>query len=104
MHPAGLIVIFCLSVLLSQSGEAWERVNGGSGHVWLFRVSRFVCLLAAKGRQAMLVLSTVGAQLSLNEHEVSQKYGKASVTTNPEPRSETLYTGVNVTVALLCVA
>ncbi len=42
---------FCLSVCLSvraRSGEAWERINGGIWHIWLFRVSWFVCLLAAK--------------------------------------------------------
>ncbi len=42
---------FCLSVCPSvrvRSGEAWEQINGGIWHVWLFRVSWFVCLLAAK--------------------------------------------------------
>ncbi len=33
------------------SGEAWERVNCGSWHAWLFRVSWFVRLLAAKRKQ-----------------------------------------------------
>ncbi len=61
----------CLSVRLSQSGEAWERVNGGSWHVWLFQVSCFVRLLAAKGSQAMQVLSTAEAQLSLHKHNIS---------------------------------
>ncbi len=40
----------CLSVR-ARSGEAWERVNGSSWHVWLFRVSWFVRLLAAKRKQ-----------------------------------------------------
>ncbi len=48
-----------------------------------------VCfLLAAKGSQAMLVLSTVEAQLSLHKHNIY--FPEAWwLTTNPEPRSET---------------
>ncbi len=51
---------FANFVHLSQSGEAWEWVNGGqcnaAGTVW---VSWFVRLLATKGSQAMPVRSTI---------------------------------------------
>ncbi len=64
---------FCLFVCLSvcaRSGEACERVNGGSCQTWLFRVSWFVPLLAAKGSKTLSVLSTVEAQLSLHKYNV----------------------------------
>ncbi len=84
VRPAGPIVTLrfscvfvCLSVHRSQSGEARERLNGSSWHVWLFRVSWFIRFLAVKGSQAMLVLSTVEAQLSLHKHNISQKHRKA---------------------------
>ncbi len=50
---------------------------------------RFVCLLAAKGSQAMLVVLSVEALLSLHEHNISGMPRNRRLTTNPEPRSET---------------
>ncbi len=84
----------CLLVHLSQSGEAWERVNGGNCHVWLFRVSWFVCLSATEGSKRMLVLSTVEAQLLSHKRNITKAAPEArewqetgSLTTN-KPRSE----------------
>ncbi len=71
----GYFAIFafvCLSV--RPSIRAWERVNGSSCHVGLFRVSWFVRLLAAKGSKTMSVLSTVEAQLSVHKrNNISRK-------------------------------
>ncbi len=61
-HPAGPIVTLPFSHLfvhLSQSGEAWKRVNGGSWQYGRFQVSCFICLLAAKGSKTLPVLSTI---------------------------------------------
>ncbi len=40
--------------------------------VWLFQVSWFVCLPAAKGSKMMPVLSTVEAQLSLHKRNIAK--------------------------------
>ncbi len=58
-----IFVSVCLSVCHSLGKPAWERVNGGSCHIW---VSWLVCLPAAKESKTMSVLSTVEAQLSLH--------------------------------------
>ncbi len=68
----------CAFVLLLQSGEAWECVNGGSWQVWLFRVSLFVRLLAAKGsKRCHVVLTTVEAQLSLHKRNITKAASEA---------------------------
>ncbi len=66
------LVLTVNKVRLSQSGEAWEWVNGGSCHVWLFWVSWFVCLPTATGTKTMPVLSTVETQLSLHKHNIAK--------------------------------
>ncbi len=67
-----LRLFVCLFVHLSQSGE-WGGLGmslwRGSWYLWLFRVSWFVRLLGAKESQAMPVLLTVEAQLSLHKHK-----------------------------------
>ncbi len=54
---------------------------------WLFRVSWFVRLLGAKGSQALPVISTVEAQLSLYDPNTA-KESRSTRNWNPEPRSE----------------
>ncbi len=65
----------CLSIR-ARSGDAWERVSGGNWHVhvhtYMYGVSWFVRLLAATESQAMSVLSTVEAQLSLYKRSVAK--------------------------------
>ncbi len=68
----------CLSARPYKVWESWERGNGGSWHVCLFRVSWFVYLLTAKGSKTMPVPSTVEAHLSLHQRDIAkapQKHG-----------------------------
>ncbi len=66
----------CLFVWLSvhpcKVWEAWKQVNGGSCHVWLFQVTWFFRLPAAKWSKMRAVLSTVEAQLSVQKRNITK--------------------------------
>ncbi len=83
----------CLFVRLSQSGEAWERVNGGSCHVWLFRVSwLFASSLQRKQNTASTIDSRGTALITRAQYDESSPRStemarNQRLTTN-KPRSE----------------
>ncbi len=77
-----------LLACLPQPGKAWEWVVD-SWHVWLVWISWFARLLAAKGSQAMPVLSTVEVQLLLHKHK-SRKSPRRLVVPQVQPISCTV--------------
>ncbi len=65
--------VFVWLSVRAKSKEAWEQLNGDSWHVWLFQVSWFVRLLAAKGSVTVPVLSAVALVTQVQYRESSPR-------------------------------
>ncbi len=94
-----LICCVCHSLGRPEKSQCRTAVT----YVWLVWVSWFVRLLTAKGSQAMLVLSTVEAQLSVRKPTIAKEPQMHGNTKKPaasdEPAKIRNYNGVTV----LCV-